>query len=757
MFNRARRFSPFVILAVAILARDQVHALTFKERVACQEKIERFYHAHRIGETRRFEDTVPPAFIEEKVRDSLKQSVALDRIWDRPVTASDLGRELDRILENSQFSDRLTRVFDVLDQDSLLIHECLVRPVLVQRLVREAFDGDVRIHGIHSERSPSKRHWHDWWAATRDGLDEGSVTAAIREDLAVPTLPLAARSPAPCIPDDTWINGSLDDEVPPPGAPLGRLRHVAEWTGNLMIVWGGELVGSVRTDTGARYDPMLDVWSPTSMASAPTARSQHTSVWTGQEMIVWGGREPALSGTGGRYDPVTDTWTPTSESNAPAPRTEHTAVWTGEKMIIWAGDADRDIQCFGEYERSGGLYDPQSDSWEPMFSFGLRRRRHLAVWTGTKMIVWGGIESRIPPPQGDNECDYEYLRSGIQYDPLTNQWTSLHGVTPTSQDAAGFSAVWTGSGIVAFGFSGGVRFDPVIFVWFPIDAVGEPMGRWGSTGVWTGKEAIVWGGAEAGGGRYDPVADLWTPVSPVDAPGPRWGHSAVWTGSSMVVWGGYPGLADGGVYGAEADDDGISCPLDNCAEVSNPYQADDDGDGVGDACDNCLRTPNPGQLDADVDGLGDDCDSCPNDPGDDADADGLCGDVDNCRQTPNANQLDWDGDGEGDACDADDGRIVMYLEDDLVVSWQDEGFETWSIYRGDLESLRTGGDYTQLPGAHPAADRVCGLGASFHIDAWFPEPHEAAFYLVTGTSGGAESDLGTASSGASRPNTNSCP
>ncbi len=53
---------------------------------------------------------------------------------------------------------------------------------------------------------------------------------------------------------------------------------------------------------------------------APEERSDHTMVWTGTEMIVWGGQHSSTLDTGGRYDPSTDTWTPTSTVDAPSPR-----------------------------------------------------------------------------------------------------------------------------------------------------------------------------------------------------------------------------------------------------------------------------------------------------------------------------------------------------------------------------------------------------------------------------------------------------
>jgi hypothetical protein len=70
-----------------------------------------------------------------------------------------------------------------------------------------------------------------------------------------------------------------------------------------MIIWGGESSTS-DFNTGGRYDPGTDSWSPTTTANAPIARQLHTAVWTGNQMIVWGGLSGdagVLLNTGGKY------------------------------------------------------------------------------------------------------------------------------------------------------------------------------------------------------------------------------------------------------------------------------------------------------------------------------------------------------------------------------------------------------------------------------------------------------------------------
>ncbi len=52
---------------------------------------------------------------------------------------------------------------------------------------------------------------------------------------------------------------------------------------------------------------------------------------------------------------IDDTWTPTSITNAPSERFDHTAVWTGSEMIIWGG-----LDSGGAPLITGGKYNPST-------------------------------------------------------------------------------------------------------------------------------------------------------------------------------------------------------------------------------------------------------------------------------------------------------------------------------------------------------------------------------------------------------------
>jgi N-acetylneuraminic acid mutarotase len=303
-----------------------------------------------------------------------------------------------------------------------------------------------------------------------------------------------------------------------------------------MIVWGGELFGTY--DNGGIYDPATDTWESTPLDGAPVFRRDLAAVWTGSEMIVWGGHDGTSGGwrdDGGRLDPVSGVWTPVSTSRAPDARSLHSAVWTGSEMIVWGG-----IDLQGNMN-TGGRYDPLTDSWEPTRrpQAPSPRTRYAFTWTGTEMIIWGGL--------GTGGAS-DRLGDGSRYDPVADDWTPMSefGAPTARRDPV---AVWTGDVAIVWGGSDshsvprhGGRYDPVTDSWIPTSFSVAPESPLGFSTVWTGNEMIVWGGGGlATGGRYDPALDSWRATTQTGAPEGRDAHSAVWTGSEMIVWGGAVG------------------------------------------------------------------------------------------------------------------------------------------------------------------------------------------------------------------------
>jgi len=83
---------------------------------------------------------------------------------------------------------------------------------------------------------------------------------------------------------------------------------------------------------------------------------------------------------------VPNTWGSITITGAPTARYHHTAVWTGTEMIVWGG-----VNSIGDVN-TGGRYNPSTNSWTATSPTNAPKARegHTAVWTGSEMIVWGG-------------------------------------------------------------------------------------------------------------------------------------------------------------------------------------------------------------------------------------------------------------------------------------------------------------------------------------------------------------------------------
>jgi len=441
-----------LVLLVCLVAQAAPVAgeLSFEDRVAAQEAIERVFYAYQIGATRPFEEAVPREVLERKVRTYLAQSVALDSMWHTPVTAEMLQRELERMASRTRMPERLQELFAALADDPVLIQECLARQVLVNRLARNFFAFDPQIHAqarqdavkLHSELTEGRRDLSEDHPARnvvalerREGATSDSQPDVDRDRRAIELEPEEFDRLRGLAPRQVGTIGPVNNE-----REAYTLRVVLEeQTGRVTIAtyvspkrtwsawWselGSELDGRsvevvARNDLPLPHVPIgegqtceIDTWDNGILDDLPGHRSGHSAVWTGTRMILWGG---VIGGTdtqtGMAYDPATDSWTTTSTLDAPSPRAGHHAVWTGDLMVVWGG---------GYLANTGGRYDPITDSWTATSTVGAPSGRWSAssVWTGEAMIIWGGSsEGGV------------VFNSGGRYNPVLDSWSSTNNVT----------------------------------------------------------------------------------------------------------------------------------------------------------------------------------------------------------------------------------------------------------------------------------------------------------------------------------------
>jgi hypothetical protein len=238
----------------------------------------------------------------------------------------------------------------------------------------------------------------------------------------------------------------------------------------------------------------------------------------------------------------------------PTGRVNHVAAWTGTELLVFGGTP----VAKGEPLAGGVRYRPASDAWGPLPTTDAPSARQGAVsaWTGDRWLVWGGVGAG------------GLLADGASLDPVANRWSALPSAPPAFIGRRDHAAVWTGTHWLIWGglsmdgpMADGAAYDPAARSWQTLPACPGPA-RYGHSAVWTGGRMVIWGGRtlETGplGDGYEfepgtrPVTGVWRAVaaSPLS---PRHSHGAFWTSSGMVVWGGVDGvgksLGDGALWG----------------------------------------------------------------------------------------------------------------------------------------------------------------------------------------------------------------
>ena len=280
--------------------------------------------------------------------------------------------------------------------------------------------------------------------------------------------------------------------------------HTAIWSGTEMIIWGG-FNGTDRSYRGAKYNPASNLWFATAVtAQTPSARTNHTATWTGDKMIIWGGYDGNGINTGAQYNPADDSWQPLSTVSTPSNRYDHTAIWNDvdNELLIWGG--------IGSSSYIGGKYNPTSDSWTAMSNpnIFLGEFSHSAIWTGTEMIVWGGNVN----VGGDDFPS----KAGARYIPASNSWVETnYNDAPSAR--GNHSAIWTGTEMIIWGGLGestentGSRYIPQTDSWQATTQVDAPAARYNQSTVWTGENMLVWGGE---GSQISNSLGIYSPETP---------------------------------------------------------------------------------------------------------------------------------------------------------------------------------------------------------------------------------------------------
>lgn len=347
------------------------------------------------------------------------------------------------------------------------------------------------------------------------------------------------------------------------------------WASNVSkaMIWGGEQGSATKYSDGKMYDPVTDAWTAISTTDAPIARGRHTVVWASTlnppRAIIFGGLAAGDSALleGAIYTPSTDTWVTMSNSGAPNPRYGHTAVWdtVNNKMIVWGG-ASTNVLTSGlgyEFDPTNGAGGTWNDINDGLLNTPAARYNHSAIWTGTKMIIWGGCGSKNA---ATGSCTVAgELSSGASYNPANGTWTALSagptarfGHTATYLSSSSEMVIWgggsdtTGNATAITPVSTGSVYNIAGDSWSAVTNVTAPFTRYDHLAFDRGATGLhILGGLVGNASNSFWTSNAWTTGSTTSAPTDTFGASGAYTGSSdlrVLVFGGADDDVTPGAY-----------------------------------------------------------------------------------------------------------------------------------------------------------------------------------------------------------------
>jgi N-acetylneuraminic acid mutarotase len=311
----------------------------------------------------------------------------------------------------------------------------------------------------------------------------------------------AAYDPA----SDTW-------RVVPDSPLLGRWPGVMVWTGSEVIVWGGGFYETWAYD-GAAFNPSRNIWRNIA-ASPKDVGDDGAFAWTGTELLLWGGIRDSditagtteILASGAAYGPNADAWRVLPDAPIAA-RARPAFAWTGKELMIWGG-LGRNRTVLSD----GAAYNPHTRSWRKLPLSPLAGRSEpLATWTGKELLVIGG-HRRFGPSAAEDDIDAD----AAAYDPEGNSWRNIAPL-PSSKAVRHPAAIWTGTRLIVWGgatssdgraLGSGAAYDPLENQWTELPPSPLPP-RVDAAVAWTGTQVLIWGGVSswAGGPNQRELAD----------------------------------------------------------------------------------------------------------------------------------------------------------------------------------------------------------------------------------------------------------
>ena len=422
----------------SINSTKHISPLSYQDRIMCQKATEEVYWNYRIWpkENKRskppFEQSMNYDILKAKVEDILKKTNALEINWNKIITGEQLQAEMVRMARHTKKPEILKDLWKALDNDPHLIAECLARPYLVEKNIRDSYSYDERIHGELKQRAQadlakfpiadqmkqmSGSYLEVEW--TREPGHKGSKGQEDKRTMGKGEIQSIKMN------KEEWekaIAKLIQDfnNISPERSDSNELTtyHLQAASSHLQHATLDEVsvgkLSPLKEDENRFYAVAVLYKDPNRIRIAIMA-------WEKQSFDSWW--EKIKTKFNSSIDEISysyklptifqgpcglDTWMATTTLNAPVGRGYQTAIWTGTEMIIWGGMINMSGYLY--ITDTGGRYNPITDSWIATSTINAPEAGfyHTAIWTGIEMIIWGGDNNIWGPP---------YLNTGGRYNP----------------------------------------------------------------------------------------------------------------------------------------------------------------------------------------------------------------------------------------------------------------------------------------------------------------------------------------------------
>jgi len=210
-----------------------VRAADLPSLCADRAAIERVYYNHRLGEKPPFDQALPPATLENLVRQDLRKEAALKKFYGVEVTPSLLDAEVRRINTSTRAPDMLAEIKAALGNDPARFANRFAKPIVVERLLREKISNDDTLHapqrhemeGLREEllRTRSSRGNEALTEKSAIGnrqsaIDPSLLTSAATKDLVAQFVTILRRNHANAVTETTWQLTARPAETNAPAA-----------------------------------------------------------------------------------------------------------------------------------------------------------------------------------------------------------------------------------------------------------------------------------------------------------------------------------------------------------------------------------------------------------------------------------------------------------------------------------------------------------------------------------------------------------